>query len=75
MSYGFVQQDAGPSGSEHDRHDSGGSRARNQIRQRLIDCLLRVFSEKIVGEIGKIVPSAAAGNVPARACRPARQSR
>ena len=56
----FVQQNAWPARPKNDRHDSGRCGGRDQIDQRLIDRLIRVFRQSLVGEIGKVVPATAA---------------
>ena len=56
----LVQQDAGPAGPEHDRHDPRRGRLRNEVHQRLVDRLVRVVGQQRVVEVGEVVASAAA---------------
>ena len=45
---GFVQQDARPARTEHDRHHAGRRRPRFQIDQRLVDGLVRVVGQTLL---------------------------
>ena len=57
---GFVQQHAGPAGSEHDRHRTRRSRARIEVEQGRAYRFIDVAGEQFVTEIVIVVTSAAA---------------
>src|SRR5690606_3247708 len=47
----LVQQDAGPAGTQHDRHFAGRRRACAQIREGFVGRPLGVPAQNVVGEI------------------------
>src|SRR5690606_26804289 len=61
MADGFMQQNAGPAGTEHYRHATGRGRTRIQIDQRLMHGLLRIVLQYVIGEITVIESAATAG--------------